>query len=118
MKLLNKAITITVLISFTLSNISFALDNNSFKLSPPSKFSNMEGLELKEAAQIQIGVRKALAGLHGPLNIESLRSLGVITFAEKTVFTARVSGKLYFDRAHRIEILEKGINTKSGSYII
>ncbi|MDP3790575.1 MAG: HEAT repeat domain-containing protein [Candidatus Omnitrophota bacterium] len=58
MKSIKQVLAFVILIVFSFSNISFASEISSFKLSPPSSFSSLNGEEFKDAAQIMMGVKK------------------------------------------------------------
>ena len=76
MKRFIKIVSTVTLLCFAVTNISFAIEPNSFKLAAPSSFSGMKGLEFKEAAQVQLGIREALRGLQ-EFNIDSIKSTHV-----------------------------------------
>ena len=116
MKPFTRIISIITLICFTLANISLAQDANSFKLSPPSSFSNLKGPEFKEAAQIQVGIRTALKDAQG-FSIDSIKILGKRQFIEKSVFGRRIEGTIHFDEIAECRIEGKQIYIEKGSFI-
>ena len=117
MKMLNKVMAMVVVICFGLSNISFAFDANSFKLSPPSSFSDMKGPEFKEAAQIQLYVRAILEDVK-EVDRDLLRQLGTYQFTEQTVFTKKISGTIYFSEPMTYELKGHKVLAEDGAYII
>ena len=116
MKNFNRIISFVVLLAFSLSNISFASELNSFKLATPSNFSNFKGPEFKDAAQIQAGIREALKGMSS-FDLESLRSLGIREFTEKSVFGKKVQALIHFPTAQKCRIEGAQIQTEEGSYV-
>ena len=112
-----RTISVILLASFTLSSLSFGQDLNSFKLAPPSNFSHMKGPEFKEAAQVQLSVRKNLQSLR-ELNADSIKSLGAKSFAENTVFTKKVSGTINFGEVQECLISGQKIDIESGSFLV
>ncbi|HPM43381.1 MAG TPA: hypothetical protein PLV52_06085, partial [Candidatus Omnitrophota bacterium] len=119
MKRFNKIIAGILIIAFGFSNIAFAVEENYFKLSPPSSFSNMQGEEFRESAQIMLGILSALKPLKA-FDADSLRSLGHVSFAEKTVFTQnKVTGTILFNELEEFAVKSKdNIMVERGSFLV
>ena len=111
-----RTIAVALLVSFTLSSLSFGQDLNSFKLATPSNFSSMKGPEFKEAAQIQAGILVALKDIQG-LDIDSIKALGERQFIEKSVFGKRIEGIIHFNEASELQIEGNQVRIEKGSYI-
>ncbi|MBP7056270.1 MAG: tetratricopeptide repeat protein [Candidatus Omnitrophica bacterium] len=119
MKTINKIIAGILIVTFGFSNIAFAAEPDSFKLSPPSSFSNMQGEEFRESAQIMLGILSALKPLKA-FDADSLRSLGHVSFAEKTVFTQnRVAGTILFNELEEFAVKSKdSVMVERGSFLV
>ncbi|MCX5679000.1 MAG: hypothetical protein NTY76_07870 [Candidatus Omnitrophica bacterium] len=117
MERLKKIVAILIIICFGLNNVSYAFEINAFKLAVPSSFSNFKDQGFKEAAQIQIGMRMALKDL-ASLDLSSLNALGKRQFAEKTIFTRKISGTMYFDEAQACKPNDQKLYAESGSYLV
>jgi hypothetical protein len=116
MKPFARIISIITLICFVLTNVSFAQDTNSFKLSAPSSFSSIKEPEFKEATQIQVGIRAALKDAQG-FSINSIKALGKRQFIEKSVFGKRIEGTIHFDETASCRIEGKQIYIEKGNFI-
>ena len=116
MKILKIAVSMIVILCFSVSNITFASEINAFKLAPQSNFNRMVETEFKEAAQIRIGIMEALKGIDS-LTLDNLRTLGERQFSEKTVFASRIAAIISFDRAEEGLLPNEHIVTENGCYI-
>lgn len=117
--ILKKTIAFITLFAFCFSNISFAAEINSFKLALPSKFSRMEGLEFRNAAQIQVAIRTALKEAKiSELSLDSLKKLGTKELREKTVFSYKTTGRIYFNEAINGKASGIDLYTDADSYIV
>jgi len=117
MKTLKKILSVVVTISFLATNFTFAVENNCFKLSPPSKFMRFQGPEFKEAAQVVAGVRAALKELD-IINLEGLRALGAREIIEDSIFRSKVKGEIFFSQAEEAEVSGRNIFAEHGGYLI
>lgn len=115
MKTFKKAIALTVAVCFLATNVVYG-DINSFKLSPPSKFSRMANMEFKEAAQIRIGILEALKGVDG-LTLANIQALGEKQFSEKTVFDSMIVAVIGFNKVEEGQVRSGNIVTENNCYI-
>jgi len=117
MKNLKKIISLVITICFLGTNVLYAADIGTFTLAPQTNFGRLKNMEFKEAAQVEVAVREALKSA-GSLSITSLRGLGEIEFTEKSIFSERVVGSVFFDQTNEGTIQGKDVSTEIDSYII
>lgn len=97
MGIFKKGVSLTIVFTFLFTNLTFGSDE-FFKLAPESKFTRMEKLEFKQAAQVRLGVSRYL-NLIDVFNLKTLTLLGKQTFYEESVFESKISVEINFANA-------------------
>jgi len=96
--ILKKIIAITLTICFLGTNVLYAEEAATFKLSPPTRFSRMRGPEFKQTTQIIVGIKECLKDLT-EFNPKGLRAIGKRELLEYSVFGEQFKGELLFNDA-------------------